>query len=369
MPEGSRRRKKRPHISVGVELETYSIAMPENRICRELHFPKRSAVEKGERFIRDWSIGSEYNSKVFTRIREAFFLLKTGLRKYSMFKQDDGGKRKHIIFPIGGWSDRFAGTHIHISLGRNGISYEDASALAGYLHGHIPFIIAIAANSPVWRRQITGFASNRLLKGSDKYCKITKNGILPKARFREITYNKPHAKKPPTLELRVCDSALPEYIVAALCVVNAVALRWLRKKPPLNQSTAPNYLKARDQAIRYGVDAKLVWSDHWITVPQYTDLFFRKYKDELEAIDIPDEIVRIFKYLKRGVNQATVIRDTVTRCKRVSGKMWQKQFAKRYVSAIERLLDGDSFEKFTRDLGVKLPYIERSWLGYDWARW
>ena len=54
---------------MGVELETYSIALPEYRICRELHFPKRALVEKGERFTRDASIGSEYNSKVFVTIR------------------------------------------------------------------------------------------------------------------------------------------------------------------------------------------------------------------------------------------------------------------------------------------------------------
>ena len=53
---------------MGVELETYSIALPECRICRELHFPKKSLVEEGERFTRDDSIGSEYNSRVFATV-------------------------------------------------------------------------------------------------------------------------------------------------------------------------------------------------------------------------------------------------------------------------------------------------------------
>src|SRR4051812_4191864 len=99
---------KRKNITMGVELETYSIAMPEYRICRELHFPKRSIVEKGERFTKDDSIGSEYNSKVFNTIRESFFLLKSSLRKYTEFETPKTGADRHVIFPVGGWSDRFA---------------------------------------------------------------------------------------------------------------------------------------------------------------------------------------------------------------------------------------------------------------------
>ena len=40
-------------ITLGVELETYSIALPEYRICRELHFPKRSTVEEGETALEE----------------------------------------------------------------------------------------------------------------------------------------------------------------------------------------------------------------------------------------------------------------------------------------------------------------------------
>lgn len=360
---------KKACITMGVELESYSIFVPENRICRELHFPRRSIVEKGERFTRDWSIGTEYNSKVFTTIREAFFLLKTGLRKYAKFRQNGNSSHQYVIFPVGGWIDRFAGSHVHLSLSKKGIDYAQARKLSNYLYAHIPFLIALSANSPVWRDKITPYASNRLLHGSDKYCKTTRRGMLYKNHYRELTFNPKSSKKSATLELRVCDSSLPEYIVAVLCVCRAVALRWLKRKKPFNQSTHGNYLKARAQAIRFGTNARLVWSNHWITVPQYIDLFFRKYEEELNQMDIPEEVINIFKYLKKGRNQADVIREASKKYQRKHAPTWQRQFARRYAVAIEELLDGNSFEQFALRLGVKLPEIERAWLGRKEARW
>lgn len=354
---------------MGVELETYSIFVPENRICRELHFPKRSTVEKGERFARDWSIGTEYNSKVVTTIREAFFLLKTGLRKYAKFRQDGGASRKYVIFPVGGWIDRFAGSHVHISVVRKRFDYEMAKQLSNYLYDHIPFIIVLAANSPVWREKITPHDSNRLLYSSSKYCKTARRGMLYKHHYRELTFNPKSRKKSATLELRVCDSSLPEYIAAVLCVCRAVALRWMKRRRPFNQSTHQNYLKARDQAIRRGTKASLVWSNHWISVTQYVDLFFRKYEEELSQMDIPEDVINVFKYLKRGYNQAHVIRETSKKCQRRHRPTWQRQFAKRYAVAIDELLDGNSYEQFAFRLGMKLPSIERTWLGRREANW
>ena len=353
---------------MGVELETYSIALPEYRICRELHFPKRSIVEKGERFTRDWSIGSEYNSKVFTTIREAFFLLKSSLRKYTRF-HPDGSRDRHVIFPIGGWIDRFAGSHIHLALGKHQFTYEQAANLAACLHDHIPFLIVLGANSPVWREKITQHSSSRLLLASNKYCKVSKRGILYKNHFRELTFNRGGKKKPPTLEIRMCDSSLPEYLAAVLCVCRAVALRWLKRRQPLNQSTYTNYLRARDHAARLGPGAKLVWTNHWLRVSDYVDIFFRKYEEELDQMDIPDEVLRVFKYLKKGWNQAEVIRQASRLCQRRHRPTWQKRFAKPYAAAIEELLDGNSFEQFARRLGVKLPNIDRTWLGRKEANW
>ncbi len=356
-------------LTMGVELEAYAISIPDNRICRELHFPRPSTVEKGEKFTRDWSIGTEYNSKVFRNPREAFFLLKNGLRKYTAFSQNGDAGQNYVVFPVGGWIDRFAGTHIHLGIGKKGIEYDMASKLAAYLHDHIPFIIALSANSCVWREKINTVASNRLLLGADKYCKITRRDFLYKQRFRELTWNKGSQRKPPTLELRVMDGSVPEYIVAAMCVLNAVALRWVRRKKALNISTHPNYLAARESAIRHGAKADLVWSNHWITVPQYVDLFFRKYKDELREIDMPEDILSVFKYLKKGWTQADVIRGAAAQCRRRHVQTWQKRFAKRYAAAVKDLLDGNSYKKFSSQLGVRLPDIKNTWLGTREAGW
>ncbi|MFH1776022.1 MAG: glutamate-cysteine ligase family protein [Candidatus Omnitrophota bacterium] len=363
------RKKKIKNISMGIELETYSILLPENRICRELHFPRRSSVEKGEKFTRDLSIGSEYNSRVLTTLREALFLLKTGLRKYAKFRRNTKTDYHHIIFPIGGWIDRFAGSHIHLAMGKRGIEFDEAGKLSSYLHSHIPFLIALCANSPVWRRRLTTHASSRLFLGSDKYCKITKPETLNKTDYWEMIYNREGARKPQTLEVRVCDSSLPEYIAAALCVCYAVALRWRRRQRPLNQSTYANYVKARKQAVLYGSRAKLVWSNHWITVPQYVDLIFRQYKEELKQMDLPHEVIDVFKYLKRGWNQSDIIRAAVMKYQRKHKPTWQRQFASRYVLAIEALLDGNSVGHFAKSLGIMLPRINRTWLGRKETNW
>lgn len=354
---------------MGIELESYSIDTAENRISRELHFPKRSAIEKGEKFTKDDSIGSEFNSKSFTNLREALFLLKNSLRKYAKFREKNSEAHSLTIFPIGGWIDRFAGSHIHLGLGKNGIDYESASRLACSLHDHIPFLIVLAANSPVWREKLTPRPSNRILLGTRKYFKVTKRGRLFKDHFREMTFNKGNSRKPPTLELRILDSSLPEYLAACLCICYAVTARWLKRRGPLNQSTHSNYLKARDNATKHGLKAKLVWSNHRVNISSYVDLFFRKYEEELRQMDIPDEILRIFKYLKKDWNQSEVIRKAVEKCQRRHHPTWQIQFAKKYSLAIEELLDGNSFERFASRLGVKLPKIDRTWLGRKEAKW
>lgn len=359
----------KPTISMGLELESYSISLPDNRINRELRLPKRAAIEQGEKFTRDWSIGSEYNSKVFTNIREAFFLLKSGLRKYFSTRHPEDPEGKFVIFPIGGWTDRFAGSHIHLALGKRPFPYKTARELAVRIHDHIPFLIVLTGNSPIWREKITEKNSNRLLLGSEKYCRATKRENLYKHHYRELTYNAGGQKKPPTLELRVCDSSIPEYLIAAACVCRAIALRWQKRKQVINISTHDNYLKARSAAVLEGVEAKLVWTNHQVKVSNYVDLFFRKYAEELREMDIPDEIIRIFKYLKKGINQAEVIRQAAQKCSKRHHPTWQRQFANKYSHGIQELLNGNSFEKFAKHLGVRLPSIDRVWLGREEARW
>src|SRR3954449_11844972 len=70
------------HVVVGAEIEAYSIALADYTIGRRTSRPRAGVSERGERFTRDTSIGSEYNSRPFTTTREALFLLKSGLRKY-----------------------------------------------------------------------------------------------------------------------------------------------------------------------------------------------------------------------------------------------------------------------------------------------
>ncbi len=375
-PRKKRRRKKQRSskrseraISIGIELESYSISIPEYRISRELHFPRRGIAEAGERFTKDVTIGSEYNSRVFYTVREAFFLMKNGLRKYIHFRSSPKEREYHTLFPVGGWTDRFAGSHIHAALGRKKFDLSRAGRLARRLHDHIPFLIALSGNSPVWRGKINQMNSNRLLRGTKTYCQVTKRETLSKHHYRELSFNAGGKRKPPTLELRVLDSSIPEYIVAAVCIVKAIALRWLERKPTLNQLKHENYLKARDQAVRYGVDAKLFWNHHQVTVSQYVDLFFRKYKEELAQLDISEEIINIFKYLKKGWNQATVIRRAAQKSLWYHRPTWERRFAKRYATAIEKLLDGNSYFDFAKALGVRLPNIERTYLGRKEAKW
>lgn len=353
---------------MGIELESYSISVPDYRISRELQFPKRGIAEAGERFTKDDSIGTEYNSKVFYTIREAFFLIKNGLRKYIHFRGSQE-REDHTIFPVGGWIDRFAGTHIHLASGKKKFHFHQAKSLARHLHDHIPYLIALSANSPVWREKINTVDSNRVLRGTKKYCQISKRGPLTRTRYRELTFNAGGKRKPPTLELRVLDAGIPEYIVAALCVVNAAALHWFAQKSAFNQLTHENYLKSRDQACRKGTDAKLFWNNHKVTVSQYTDLFFRKYEEELDQMDIPDDVVNVFKYLKKGWNQADLIRKAAQKCLWLHRPTWQRRFAKKYAHAIQLLLDGNSYATFAKTLGVRLPNIDRTWLGRKEAKW
>src|SRR3989338_2659117 len=162
------KRRSQRAISIGIELEAYSISIPEYRISRELHFPRRGAAERGERFTKDVSIGNEYNSRVFLTLREALFLLKNGLRKYIHFRSSAKDGDYHTLFLVGGWIDRFAGSHLHIAFAKKKFTYLHARRLARYLHSHLPFLIALTGNSPVWRDKINQVASNRLLRGTRK---------------------------------------------------------------------------------------------------------------------------------------------------------------------------------------------------------
>ncbi|GMU22266.1 MAG: hypothetical protein AMXMBFR13_23530, partial [Phycisphaerae bacterium] len=247
-------------IVIGVEIEAYSIGSSDYQIGRRLSRPRPGLSENGERFARDASIGSEYNSRPFETIRESLFLLKSGLRKYlrSLYRSQKENNGHPVPLLVGGWTNRFAGTHLHLSVADEELSRPRARSLAARIHDHIPLLVAMGANSPVWDKQITGRASNRLLRGTDTYFTPIKRGELTSQDTRELVYNPGRKTKPPTLELRVLDSNIPEFIVAAVCVTKAIALRWLKHGSAVNPIyDHEEYRAARLDAGTRGMKARL----------------------------------------------------------------------------------------------------------------
>src|SRR5215467_13179781 len=118
----------RYRVIIGVEIEAYSIGHDDYKIGRRTSRPRPGLSEKGERFTRDTSIGSEYNSRPFSTTREALFLLKAGLRKYlrENYRGDTEKHERLIPLLVGGWTNRSAGTHMHISLADRVLDDDDA---------------------------------------------------------------------------------------------------------------------------------------------------------------------------------------------------------------------------------------------------
>jgi len=352
-------------VVMGVEIEAYSITTSRFEIGRRISKPPRALSEKGERFGRDASIGSEYNSRPFSTIREASFLLKSGLRKYLHAHYTDAEDRKESTIPllVGGWSTRFAGTHLHLSIEGQELTIEDAKRLAAHLHDHVPLLVAVGANSPVWGNVLTPNASNRLLRGSGKYFKAMKRGQLNRQGMNELTYNRGRKRKPPTLELRFLDSNVPDFIVAALTLVKAVALNWLRRGPMRNRISHVHYLQGRAFAAERGMKAELSWNGDWLKAPKYLDRFLWEYRKELEAMDVPEDVWEIFRLLKRGYNGAQLIREAAALCIDEHPQTWERRFAKRYSKGLHHLLSGNSIWDLAEALHVELPSTDDVWLG------
>lgn len=352
-------------VVIGLELEAYTISTPDHEIGRELAFPRPGVGERGERFARDWSIGTEYNSRPFRTIREGLFLVKAGLRKYGLKHYRSLRRRRngHALLLVGGWRDRFAGTHIHLSVDDRILSRDEARSLAAYLHDHIPFLVAVGANSPVWADELTEVASNRVDRASRIYFRVVRRGELTSRAMDEVTFSRGRITKPPTLELRVLDSNLPEFALAATCLVKAAALAWLRRRRAANRIPHRAYLRAREDAARRGMRAKLCWNGTWMGVRRYLDRFIWAHREELRQMDIPEDVWTTIRLLKRGVNGATIVADAAQRAYREHPQTWQRRFAKRYAVAIERLLSGNDIVDFMEHLGVEPPALEEVWLG------
>ncbi|MBN1688047.1 MAG: hypothetical protein JW893_03010 [Candidatus Omnitrophica bacterium] len=352
-------------IILGIELEGYTISTPDHTISRKLAFHRKGTAEKGEKFRRDWSIGTEYNSRPFSTIREGLFLLKTGLRKYnhSLYRRKSRNKKCRQIFLVGGWKDRFAGAHIHLSVANRKLTFDQARKLAAHIHDHIPLLIAISANSPVWQDKITQIASNRVLKGSKTYFQPIHRGHLSHKQFDEITLNRATKTKPPTLECRVMDSNIPEIIMICACIIKACALGYLRGKKISNKISHFRFLKSRVDAAKNGMDAKLSWNHDWLSAAKYLDRFVWTYRQEFREMDIPQEIWAAMKLLKRGLNGSEIIRHCAEKAYRKHPQTWKKRLAKKYIQAINTLLEGNSSKDFVHQMGITIPNISRVWLG------
>lgn len=352
-------------VVMGVELESYTIQTPTNIISRQRAIHRKGTSEKGERFTRDWTIGTEYNSRPFSTIREGLFLLKTGLRKYNsrLYRSKGASQKGRQIFLVGGWRDRFAGAHIHISVAGRVLSFVEAKKIAARIHDHLPLLIAMGANSPVWADEITPLASNRVLKGSKKYFYPIMRYGLKRKEFDEMTFSRGRKTKPPTLEVRVMDSNIPEFVMAAACVVKACVLAALRNKKITNRLSHYRYLRSRQNAARNGMRAKLCWNGEWMSASDYLDRLVWTFRREFKEMDIPQEIWVVFKLLKRGVNGSHILAQAAMSAHKRHPQTWQRRFAKKYAAAIEELLDGNSITSFMDHLGVEVPALAEVWLG------
>jgi len=351
-------------VIMGVEVEAYSITTSTFRVGRRISRPVRPVSEKGERFTRDASIGSEYNSRPFATIREAFFLLKSGLRKYFHALYDSKKQRESTIpLLVGGWLNRFAGTHIHISLDGAELTLERAKRLTAHIHDHVPLLIAMGANSPIWGNLITSTASNRILKGSPKYFRPLVRGALSSEDMNEFVFNRGRKRKPATLELRFLDSNIPEYVVAAMSVVKAACLGHLRRGRIRNRIRHAEYIQSREEAAVRGMRAYLCWNGKWMKATDYLDRYLLEYHDEFRAMDVPEDIFEIFRLLKREYNGSRLLLEGANIAKEEHPQTWRRRFAKRYAKGIELLLSGNSIWDLAEAIEVQLPPTSRVWLG------
>jgi hypothetical protein len=352
-------------VVIGVEVEAYSISLADYTIGRRTSRPRPGTSEAGERFMRDSSIGSEYVSRPFHTVREALFLLKSGLRKYlrDNYRGEVDDDERLIPLLVGGWTNRFAGTHLHVSIADRELNLEEAASMADHVHDHIPLLIALGANSPIWDKRLTPLASNRVVRGSDSYFASFGRAELSAEDLREMRYAPGRKTKPPTLELRVLDSNIPEFIVACLSVVKAIILRWLRTDEPVNVAEQAVYLAAREDAARRGMAAKLPWRDKLVPARTALDRFLWEHRAEFELLDLPGEIWDTFKLLKRGFNGAKLIRKAALSARERHVQTWQRRFAKRYSEGLELLLSGNPLRDFASALQVELPPTDGVWLG------
>ena len=161
--------------------------------------------------------------------------------------------------------------------------------------------------------------------------------------------------KPPTLEIRVPDSNLPQFAVASLGLVKAVCLRWLRGGGAANRIRHKDYLRARSDAAALGMRSRLCWKGQWMPAGRYLERFLLVHREEFEAMDVPDEIDDVFRLARAGFTGSRIIREAVLDVQQSHPRTWQEHFAGRYVRGLQEVLSGNALADFASALGVALP--------------
>ncbi|NVM52093.1 MAG: hypothetical protein HWN66_00225 [Candidatus Helarchaeota archaeon] len=357
--------KVEPLITNGIEIESYLIKGDEI-LERSSIQPVKDVVEPGEAFTDDITIGNEYISPVFDDLNEGLFLLKNGLRKYRTFTHQ---RVEYQIGLFGSWLKDPAGMHIHIGLGEEGIGKEDARLLMVYIHDYLPFIIALCANSPVYLGKLTTNASNRVLQYGKEHCKsISKEEIkrMKSDHWVEINYNDHRKDKPPTVEIRVADTNIPEYIIAAVVIIRVLTIAFLKAKPSPNVLSFENYEKSKQNAAKDGIKGSLYWNNKKIDASEFIDKFFDAFHEELEKEDLTTDILDVFRWAKLHWNNAVIVKTSIEHIKSIYSPKkynWVKQFISCYNDAVSTLLDGNNLIDYARMMYVDLPDIKEVKIG------
>ncbi|MBD3186578.1 hypothetical protein GF325_07115 [Candidatus Bathyarchaeota archaeon] len=353
--------------TIGMEVESFTIDTERLEILAQAPFypDNKVGVELDENFTNDVTIGSEFNSPVFTSINKAAFRMKSSLRKYSMNMAE---ARNRQIALLGSFTDELdtAGVHYHLGF-KDTVEIDDIVLykVAVAIHQQVPFLIAILANSSLLRGADTSFSSNRLIhNGPAMFRAISREkiGAMKTTKpFHELYYSPPKGKKPHTLEIRVCDSNLPEYIIAGFFIIKTVTIGAIAGKKAWEQYNHQQYIQDRLNVARNGMNATIHWNGQGLNVPQYIDKFFKDYKRVIELLQFEKDVLAPFKLAKKGWAMADIIREAYRNIKKKYLKGQKKYILKEFilhlVEAQENNLDGDGLKQFITDMGIHVsPY-------------
>ena len=368
-----REMKQLSTLTMGLEVESFSIDIKSLEVKTKTPYKPKYGIEKDEQFTDDMTIGSEYNSAVFSSINEAFFRIKTGLRKYLVNIEEEEQLRLALL---GSYTegDITAGVHYHIGFGKNkGITKDEARFIAPYVHQQIPFIIAMTANSPIINEDITEYASNRLIHNGEFMFDVLNRKDLKKilvetSHLDEISFSRAMSgKKPATLEVRVADSNLPEYIMAGFFIIYITIMGAMKGKKLWEYYKHEKYELDRIEAGEKGARASIHWNKVKFPIPKYIDAFFNFYREEIKTANISQDILIVFRLAKKGWIMADIIREAYKNLKKkMIGKDEEeikKSFFIKYLAAQQQNLNGENIVTFCKNLNVKIPNTDDVRLG------